>query len=47
MDLWSTCRETIHIGPLGRDLLRRVESQQQIATTSLVDDLAEQPCSRS
>jgi hypothetical protein len=47
MDFRSTCREPIHISPLAGDLLRRVESQQQIATTSLVDDLAEQPCSRS
>jgi hypothetical protein len=42
MDLWPACRETIHIAPLGGDLLRMVESQQQVATTSLVDDLAEQ-----
>jgi hypothetical protein len=42
MDLWPACRETIHIGSLGGELLRMVESQQQIATTSLVDDLAEQ-----
>jgi hypothetical protein len=42
MDLWPACRETIRIGPLGGELLRMVESQQQIATSSLVDDLAEQ-----
>jgi hypothetical protein len=42
MDLWPPCRETIQIASLGGDLLRMVESQQQIATTSLVDDLAEQ-----
>jgi hypothetical protein len=42
MDLWSAYRDTIDIGPLGGDLLSMVESQQQIATTSLVDGLAEQ-----
>jgi hypothetical protein len=42
MDLWPACRETMHIGPLGGELLRMVESQQHIATISLVDDLAEQ-----
>jgi hypothetical protein len=41
-DLWSACGETLRILPLGGELLRMVESQQQVATLSLVDDLAEQ-----
>jgi hypothetical protein len=42
MDLWAECREGLAIGPLGGSLLCMVESQQQVATLSLVDDLAEQ-----
>jgi len=41
-DLWAACRETLRIEPLAGELLRMVESQQQVATLSLVDDLAEQ-----
>ena len=40
--LWPLCRETLHIAPLGGELLRLVESQEQVATSTLVDDLAEQ-----
>lgn len=42
VDLWAECRETLRIGPVGGTLLRMVESQQQIATLSIVDNLAEQ-----
>ncbi|WP_058558033.1 RES family NAD+ phosphorylase [Thiohalocapsa sp. ML1] len=42
LDLWPACAETLCIAPLGGELLRMVESQQQVATLSLVDDLAEQ-----
>ena len=41
-DLWSLCRETLRIAPLAGDLLRLVESQEQVATSTLVDDLSEQ-----
>jgi hypothetical protein len=42
MDLWAECRDGLAIGPLCGSLLRMVESQQHVATLSLVDDLAEQ-----
>lgn len=42
MDIWSACRGPAEIIPIGGDLLRLVESQEQVATSSLVDDLAEQ-----
>lgn len=41
-DLWAACERNIDPGPLGGELLRMVESQQQVATLSLVDSLAEQ-----
>jgi hypothetical protein len=41
-DLWAACEQRLRSEPLGGDLLRIVESQQQVATLSLVDDLAEQ-----
>lgn len=41
-DLWSLCRERLAPFPLSGDLVRVVESQEQVATTALVDDLAEQ-----
>lgn len=41
-DLWAICEQALDIAPLGGELLRIVESQQQVATLSLVDDLAEQ-----
>jgi hypothetical protein len=41
-DLWSNCAGEIRFEPLTGALLRMVESQQQVATLSLVDDLAEQ-----
>ncbi len=42
MDLWAACRERIAPAHLGGELLRIVESQEQVATSNLVDDLAEQ-----
>lgn len=41
-DLWAACGDALRILPLGGELLRMVESQQQVATLALVDDLAEQ-----
>ena len=41
-DLWAACEQALPIAPLAGELLRIVESQEQIATLSLVDDLAEQ-----
>jgi hypothetical protein len=41
-DLWAACWEGLHPAPLGGELLRIVESQQQVATLNRVDDLAEQ-----
>jgi len=41
-DLWSACQQDLRIAPLSGELLRIVESQEQIATLSLVDNLAEQ-----
>ncbi len=42
MDLWGECGASLPMTPLNGELLRMVESQQQVATLSLVDDLAEQ-----
>ncbi len=42
MDLWGACHAELRIGAIGGELLRMVESQQQVATSRLVDDLAEQ-----
>lgn len=42
MDLWAACRERIAPTHLGGDLLRILESQEQVATNTLVDDLGEQ-----
>ncbi len=41
-ELWSLCRETLCVAPIGGELLRLVESQEQVATSTLVDDLADQ-----
>lgn len=45
-DLWSACQAGIEAaidgGCVEGELLRLVESQEQVATTSLVGDLAEQ-----
>jgi len=41
-ELWTACAQALRIEPLAGELLRIVESQQQVATLSLVDDLAEQ-----
>ncbi|KAA3632354.1 MAG: RES domain-containing protein [Proteobacteria bacterium] len=42
MDIWAACRDAAHPGPLSGTLVRAVESQQQVATTTLVDTPAEQ-----
>ena len=41
-DLAAACLADLPVGPLDGELLRLVESQQQVATLSLVDSLAEQ-----
>ena len=42
MDIWEACREALVPDRCEGELLRMVESQEQVATRSLVDDLAEQ-----
>ncbi|MCU7850659.1 MAG: RES family NAD+ phosphorylase [Candidatus Thiodiazotropha sp. (ex Monitilora ramsayi)] len=42
MDIWAACREAVVPRQLEGELIRVVESQAQIATRALVDDLAEQ-----
>lgn len=41
-DLWAACREHAQPVPLAGEAVRVVESQEQIATSALVRDLAEQ-----
>lgn len=42
VDLWALCGATLEPGEIVGELLRLVESQEQVATSSLVDNLAEQ-----
>ena len=42
MSLWEACREAVTPSRHHGELLRMVESQEQVATRELVDDLAEQ-----
>lgn len=42
MDIWLHCRDSLTIVHLDHELIRVVESQEQIATNSLVDDFEEQ-----
>jgi len=42
MDIWAACREAVVPSRHQGELVRMVESQEQIATRALVDDLAEQ-----
>jgi hypothetical protein len=42
MGIWAACREAVVPSRHQGELLRMVESQEQIATRELVDDLAEQ-----
>lgn len=41
-DLWGLCDGERQVAPMQGEMLRVVESQEQVATTALVDDLAEQ-----
>lgn len=41
-DIWAGCRATAEPRPLGGEILRLVESQEQVATNRLVSTLAEQ-----
>ena len=42
MDIWSLCDGASHVGVITDDFVRIVESQQQIATSQIVDNLEEQ-----
>jgi hypothetical protein len=42
LDLWARCSPGLNPGEIAGELLRVVESQEQVATSGLVDDLAEQ-----
>jgi len=42
MDIWTACKERIAPESLRGELIRVVESQEQVATNSLVDNLQEQ-----
>lgn len=42
MDIWTLCDGASHIRAISDDFVRIVESQQQIATTQIVDNLEEQ-----
>lgn len=42
MDVWSQCQSHITATPISGELIRLVESQEQIATSHLVDDLEKQ-----
>lgn len=41
-DVWAACGGQGHFRPLGGEIFRIVESQEEVATLSLVDNLAEQ-----
>ena len=41
-DIWAACAPGINAGLLGGELLRLVESQEEVATLGLVDTLSEQ-----
>ncbi|MCU7917728.1 MAG: RES family NAD+ phosphorylase [Candidatus Thiodiazotropha sp. (ex Epidulcina cf. delphinae)] len=42
MDIWAACKDAARPGPLSGQVIRVVESLEQIATYTLVDDLQEQ-----
>ncbi len=42
MDIWAQCREAVELTALGGEIVRIVESQGQVATLRLVDNLTEQ-----
>ena len=42
IDIWAACAAQVHLEPIAGEAIRVVESQEQIATNALVDDLAEQ-----
>lgn len=41
-DIWAQCRHQLNLQTIHNELIRVVESQEQIATNSLVDNLEEQ-----
>jgi len=42
MDIWAACREEVTLSAIAGEAIRIVESQERVATNSLVDGLAEQ-----
>ena len=42
MDIWAACKEEVTLSAIEGEAIRIVESQEQVATSSLVDGLAEQ-----
>jgi len=42
MDIWAACKDSISLVPICHELTRVVESQEQVATNSLVDSFEEQ-----
>jgi hypothetical protein len=42
MDIWTACKDAVDPEPLSGELIRVIESQEQIATNTLVDNLDEQ-----
>ncbi|KPJ96462.1 MAG: hypothetical protein AMJ53_00665 [Gammaproteobacteria bacterium SG8_11] len=42
MDIWAKCRDRVSPEPISNELIRVVESQEQIATNSLVENFDEQ-----
>ena len=42
MDIWAECKDRVSLEPIANELIRIVESQEQVATNDLVDSLEEQ-----
>jgi len=42
MDIWAACKDRISLEPICHELIRVVESQEQVATNYLVDSFEEQ-----
>ena len=42
MDIWSACKEEVTLSGIEGEAIRIVESQEQVATSALVDSLGEQ-----
>lgn len=42
MDIWAACKDAVSVEPLRGELVRVIESQEQVATNHLVESLHEQ-----